>query len=210
MQHFDFSLPSYQYYRENPLVSFLGCSLVKLVLWALGETDVTKELENSVSSNEHVLLIDNIEDRKKYAEFLNPDLIPDIYKTGKSYYNNVNKHKNTQFIVGKLEEKSILNTNKQIAKTIKNLFNSDISPGLVDDDLLKNLPKAYVITVEFDELKDESIIYAERLRKNGVDVKIAYYEDGFHGVVTFVNKDSPNTVALKMVEDLIHYLRENL
>ena len=52
------------------------------------DTDVSKELENCLRSNEHVLLIEDIEERKKYANYLNPDLIPNIYKTGKNYYNN--------------------------------------------------------------------------------------------------------------------------
>jgi len=183
---------------------------VKLILWALGEKNVSKELENCLRSNEHVLLIEDIEERKKYANYLNPDLIPNIYKTGKNYYNNVDKYKNSKLIEDKLRTNSILKKNQKIANIVKNLFNSDLSPGLVSDEVLKKLPKAYIVTVEFDELKDESIIYAERLRRCGVEVKVAYYEDGFHGIVTFVNNDSLNTVALQIVDDLINYIKKNV
>lgn len=210
MQQFDFTLPSYEYQKSRKLVSFTGCSLVKLVLWYLGETDASNEMENAVSSNEHVLLIKDKEMRKMYADCLDVDLIPEIYKTGKSYYNNVNKFKNSQLITSELSSGSIFNKNKSFANSVKNLFNEDVSPGLVSDDLLKKLPKAYVVVCENDELKDENIIYAERLRKNGVEVKIAFYEDGFHGLIVSVNKDTMNRIALEMVEDLIKYIKENI
>jgi acetyl esterase/lipase len=183
---------------------------VKLILWALGEKDVSKELENCLRSNEHVLLIEDIEERKKYANYLNPDLIPNIYKTGKNYYNNVDKFKDSKLIEDNLRNNSILKKNQKIANIVKNLFNSDLSPGLVSDEVLKLLPKAYIVTVELDELKDESLIYAERLRRCGVEVKVEYYEDGFHGILTFLDNNSPNTVALKIVEDLIKYIKKNV
>ncbi len=68
-------------------------SLVNLVLWYFGEFDVSNELEKSVSSNEHLLLIQDIEKRKTYADYLDVYIIPEIYKSGKSYYNNFNKFK---------------------------------------------------------------------------------------------------------------------
>ena len=38
----------------------------------------------------------------------------------------------------------------------------------------------YFILVEFDELKDEGLLYAERLKEANVDCKIAFYENAFH------------------------------
>ena len=180
--------------------------MVKLVLWYLGKMDISEELENAVDSNKHVLLIEDVEERKKFCDCLDVDLIPDIYKTGKIYYNNFNKFKKSELIEGKLENESVLNKNEYVRK----LFNEDVSPGLTNDELLKKLPTAYVVVCELDELKDEDIIYAERMRRNGVDVKIAYYEEGYHGLIVSVDKHTMNTIALKMVDDLAQYIKENL
>jgi acetyl esterase/lipase len=210
MQQFDFSLPSYEFHKKNKLVSFTGCSLVKLVLWYFGETDVSNELEKSVSSNEHVLLIQDIEKRKIYADYLDVDLIPEIYKSGKSYYNNFNKFKKSELIEKKLDNQSIFKKNEHLGNLVKNLFNEDVSPGLANDELLKLLPKAYVIVWELDELNDENMIYAERLRRNGVDVKIAFYEEGYNGLIESVNEHTMNRIALKMVDDLVDYIKENI
>ena len=43
-----------------------------------------------------------------------------------------------------------------------------MSPGLADDDILKGQPDAYLIVAETDILKDEDLIYAERLRRAGI------------------------------------------
>ena len=210
MQHFDFTLPSYAFQKTSQMVSFGGSSLVKLILWYLGEMDVSNAMENAVSSNEHVLLIEDVETRKKYADCLDSNMIPDIYKTGKSYYNNYTKFINSELITSKMSNQSIFKKNLIFANSVKSLFNEDVSPGLANDELLEKLPKAYVIVCEIDELKDEDIIYAERLRKNGVNVKIAFYENGFHGMITFIHKDLLNTTASIMVDNLIQYISENL
>jgi acetyl esterase/lipase len=48
------------------------------------------------------------------------------------------------------------------------LFSPEISPGLADD--LKGLPDAYIIVGETDVLKDENLIYAERLKRAGFSI----------------------------------------
>ena len=210
MQQFDFSLPSHQYYTKNKMFSFSGCTLIKLVLWYLGEMDVSKAMENSLSTNEHVLLIENQEVRKAYAECLDIDLIPEVYKSGKPYYNNCKKLKDCPLFNGKLSDKSVLIKDKRFANSVKKLFNDDVSPGLASDDLLKKLPKAYVIVCELDELKDENLIYAARLQKNGVETDIAFYEDAYHGVIGSISKEMYNTIAVKMVDDLVNYIQKNI
>jgi acetyl esterase len=49
------------------------------------------------------------------------------------------------------------------------------------DDVLADLPPAYVMTCGYDPLRDEGIAYAERLRANGVDVTHSNYESMIHG-----------------------------
>jgi acetyl esterase len=57
--------------------------------------------------------------------------------------------------------------------------NPDAVPILADD--LKNLPEAFIAVAEFDPLKDEGILYADKLRANNIHVNLKLYEGTTHG-----------------------------
>lgn len=56
-----------------------------------------------------------------------------------------------------------------------------VSPIKRED--LSGLPKALIITAEFDPLRDEGELYAERLRQDGVEVTLSRYAGANHGFV---------------------------
>lgn len=69
------------------------------------------------------------------------------------------------------------------------------SPARADS--LAGLPPAYVITAGADPLRDEGDEYAERLRKDGVEVTYKHFPGQFHGFVTMGKILTQASVALR-------------
>lgn len=57
-----------------------------------------------------------------------------------------------------------------------------LSPLLADS--LSGLPPAFVVTAEYDPLRDEGKAYAERLREAGVSCTHVHYDDYLHGFLS--------------------------
>jgi acetyl esterase/lipase len=72
---------------------------------------------------------------------------------------------------------------------------------------LKDLPKTYVFTAEYDPLRDDGLLYVGRLRRDGVDVEHHHSDIGFHGIYIFVTH-LPEADAV--FDHLVQYLLKNL
>ncbi|XP_058489093.1 arylacetamide deacetylase isoform X1 [Solea solea] len=84
------------------------------------------------------------------------------------------------------------------------------SPLLVPDSVLRSLPKAYIITCEYDVLRDDGIMYATRLRAAGVEVTHDHYDEGVHGAIMFNIWPADFRIARLMTAKYIKWLKENL
>lgn len=207
-QFYTYLLPSTVVYAGKNLLDTSGISGTKTILWYSGINIVTKEMIDAIRSNNHTLLIENVNLRKKYQNYLDLNIIPDKYKKGKSYYNGYDSLvKQNMIYPSELHDESIFKRDNTVANSVKKLLTPDASPGLADDSLLKQLPKAYFVVCEWDPLKDQILIYAERLRRNGVQVDIDFYENCFHGVSQLLNSYK---IANKMLDGVIKFIKNNI
>lgn len=78
------------------------------------------------------------------------------------------------------------------------------APARAED--LSGLPPAYVVTCEYDPLRDEGLIYAQRLLQAGVSVELQHYPGTFHGASLVRDAD----VVRRMERENLDALRRAL
>ncbi|XP_061829073.1 arylacetamide deacetylase [Nerophis lumbriciformis] len=92
----------------------------------------------------------------------------------------------------------------------RSLADPRASPLLVPDTALHSLPKAYILTCEYDVLRDDGIMYVTRLRTAGVAVTHEHYDAGFHGALMFTVWPTDFLLARRMTDNYVKWLKENL
>ncbi|XP_077106385.1 arylacetamide deacetylase-like 4 [Ranitomeya variabilis] len=96
--------------------------------------------------------------------------------------------------------------NKEIYEKVKITLDLPCSPLLSDDAVFRQLPQAYILTCEFDVLRDDGILYKKRLEDNGVSVTWYNLKDGFHGIVNCFNE--PDMVSGNLaLDNVITYIK---
>lgn len=95
-------------------------------------------------------------------------------------------------------------------KTSLSLVDPRASPLLVPDTMLRQLPKTYILTCEYDVLRDDGVMYVTRLRLAGVNVTHEHYKEGFHGIIMFTLWPIEFEAALRMTDNYLLWLKENL
>jgi acetyl esterase/lipase len=197
-------MPSFAHYVHSGITGAFGIDH-RAAFWYLGITNITEELVRACYANEHFALInDDPAFREKVISFLDTSKLPDNYKKGAPYYDRKIDYP------AQLSASSILLKDKNLVEKFKLLFHPSISPLLADESVLKELPKTYFILVEWDIVKDEGLLYAERLKQAGVEVEVAFYERGFHGIVGIVDPIIGFEIARQIQNDLFRYLNLNL
>ncbi|XP_041371686.1 neutral cholesterol ester hydrolase 1-like [Gigantopelta aegis] len=83
-----------------------------------------------------------------------------------------------------------------------------ISPLLADD--LGKLPTALVLTVQWDHIRDEGIIYGKRLQQAGNKVTWQHFPKSFHGVLNWFHDDDLFESGPKLMNSIVEFLKQNL
>lgn len=186
LQALDFNTPSY---LENQQIPILSRSLmVRFWLQYLG-VDLWLQsqcLENNHSSLDHPDITPEVRARLDWTVLLEP-------KYRKS-------HK--PVIVGKGSPGE--------RKALPGLLDVRASPLLAETRVLAKCPRTYILTCEFDVLRDDGLMYARRLQDTGVEVTKDHYEDGFHGCFSLTDWPFEFDLGKRAVRAYTNWLRDNL
>uniref|UniRef100_A0A8C8B739 Alpha/beta hydrolase fold-3 domain-containing protein n=1 Tax=Otus sunia TaxID=257818 RepID=A0A8C8B739_9STRI len=157
LQALNFNLPSHQ---KNAFIAFL--SQERTVLFILKYLNKDCSMKGAILAGSHVPESINL----KYKKWINPDLIPEIFKLG---------------------YKPPLPTSfsPQVHEATKELFETRFSPLLAEDAVFCRLPDTCIITCEHDVLRDEGFLYKKRLEDNNVKVTWHHMKEGFHCALGF-------------------------
>ncbi|XP_068566397.1 neutral cholesterol ester hydrolase 1-like [Cebidichthys violaceus] len=98
----------------------------------------------------------------------------------------------------------------RVMGAVPELMDARAAPLLAEQSVLGGTPKAYVMTCEFDVLRDDGLMYVRRLRDAGVAVTSDHYEDGFHGCMVFAFPPMMSSVGWRSMNNYIHWLDQNL
>ncbi|XP_077059741.1 arylacetamide deacetylase-like 4 isoform X2 [Siphateles boraxobius] len=161
LQMADFHLPSYQQNHSVPIL-FRSRTVFFFLQYLNGITSVSQQ----ILEGKHV----PAERKRHYKKWLDPDNLP------------------PQFRKGAISPPVIANHDADVYHIIKQGLDPEISPLLAEDDVLHLNPPTFVLTCEFDVLRDDGILFQKRLKDVGVDVTWEHLSDGFHGIISFFNQ----------------------
>ncbi|CRL00605.1 CLUMA_CG013865, isoform A [Clunio marinus] len=123
---------------------------------------------------------------------------------------------------GIMREKDVVIKNGQIPKAPADEFDeklSDdflISPHYVPEEILKKFPKTNLLTTTFDPCLDESVEFAKRLKKAGIDFHLDILDGLNHGFLNFSQMSTLNIENDRIDElnqlltDAINYFNNNV
>ena len=89
--------------------------------------------------------------------------------------------------------------------TDRNTVSSYAAPAREEN--LAGLPSAYILSAEFDPLRDEAILYALRLLQAGVSVELHQVAGAYHG---FDQQVADAAISRRALSDQIHHLKRFL
>ncbi|KFV54609.1 Arylacetamide deacetylase-like 4, partial [Tyto alba] len=156
LQSVNFDLPSYQQNKGIPI-------LLKERTLALGLKYLNMDLSITGALLKHCHIPEDLQ--LKYQKWVNPDYIAHEFKN-RGY-----------------KPSTTYPFSEEIYTQIKPLLDSVFSPLLAEDSVIARLPEAFILTCEFDVLRDDGLLYKKRLEDHGIKVTWCHLQEGFHGTL---------------------------
>ncbi|KAF7218517.1 arylacetamide deacetylase [Nothobranchius furzeri] len=188
LQALDLNTPSYQQNQDMPILP----RTLMVRFWSEYFTS-DKTLFRAMMANTH-----NSPETSKLLKFVNwSTFLPETYHKDYNY--------STPAVAQEVEVRV-----DGIDEPSRSFADPRASPLLVPDTHLYSLPKAYILTCEYDVLRDDGMMYATRLHAAGVEVTHEHYDTGFHGALMFTVWPTDFLIARRMTANYIKWLKENL
>ncbi|XP_013922137.1 PREDICTED: arylacetamide deacetylase-like 3 [Thamnophis sirtalis] len=181
LQALDLSLPSYQQNRRSPI---LWRRLVPFLCCYFFNKPTS--FVDDILKNSHVPEAT----RRKYRKWVSADHIPERFKA-----RGYTPPPPSPF-------------NPRLHDEVKVVLTEMCSPLIAEDAVISKLPQTFLLTCEFDVLRDDGLLYVRRLTDNGVPVTWSHVEDGFHGIAVVSGyRFMSFSIAKRIVHDFIDFIR---
>uniref|UniRef100_A0A8C5U5B9 Alpha/beta hydrolase fold-3 domain-containing protein n=1 Tax=Malurus cyaneus samueli TaxID=2593467 RepID=A0A8C5U5B9_9PASS len=181
LQALDFNLPSYQQNQGVPLLLRQRAIYYSLQYVRGDASNIQEVLEGS-----HV----PPDMRLKYRKWVNPDNIPEEFKV-----RGYKPHQPCEY-------------KPEIFEKVTSIREPTLCPLFAEDTVIQQLPESFILTCEYDVLRDDGLLYKKRLEDNGVRVTWYHLEDGFHGIINAMNSDwLPFPAGKRGLDHIVKFLR---
>ncbi|MBN3310527.1 ADCL4 protein, partial [Amia calva] len=181
LQMADFNLPSYQQNHSVPVL-FRDRMVFYYLHYLNGDTSVAED----VLEGNHV----PVDLKLKYRKWLSPDRLPTECKACGFHPKVMNSH------------------DGEVYDIIKTGLEPGISPLLAEDAIIRKMPPAFILTCEYDVLRDDGILFKRRLEDLGIPVSWYHVSDGFHGIVSFMDQGWLSFPSTKpAVNSIVNYVK---
>ncbi|XP_063001266.1 arylacetamide deacetylase-like 4 [Elgaria multicarinata webbii] len=180
LQAIDFNLPSYQQNRAVPILY-----REDVISSALQYLNKDLSVLDSVMQGCHV----PSDIKMRFGKWINSENIPEEFKV-----RGYKPQTTTSFL-------------DDVYEVVKQALETTFSPLMAEDAIIGQLPKACIITCEYDVLRDDGILYKKRLEDNGVPVTWYHIEDGFHGVINLFDGFLSFPSGKKGVDSIVTFLK---
>lgn len=109
-----------------------------------------------------------------------------------------------------IELKTEFGNEELFSKIESRITDPMMSPLLADDDMLEDSPLTFVVTTGYDIVRDDGIMFSERLKQVGQKVILKHYYDAFHTSLFFPHGPLKLEVGVRIVQDIVKVLRDTL
>uniref|UniRef100_A0A670Z359 Arylacetamide deacetylase-like 4 n=1 Tax=Pseudonaja textilis TaxID=8673 RepID=A0A670Z359_PSETE len=181
LQAVDFNLPSYQQNRAVPLL-FRERAAFYLLQRLTGDASCLGDiLEGS-----HVPM----KLRAQYRKWLSVNHLQEEFKA-RGY-----------------KPTSWLSFKEDVCEALGSLALPECSPLLAEEAVLSLLPETFILTCEYDVLRDDGLLYKKRLEDQRVPVTWCHLANGFHGVIEFFESGWLGFPSGKKgVDDIVSFIK---
>lgn len=181
LQMADFNLPSYQQNRAVPIL-FRGRMAFYFLQYVGGDASLCQH----VLEGNHV----PTELRPLYRQWLSPSNLP------------------PPCLARGFRERPSPDYDGEAYHAVKAGLRPEVSPLLAEDAVIRRSPPTFILTCEYDVLRDDGVLYRKRLVDLGKDVTWRHAEDGFHGVVNFFGQSWLGfPCARGLVDSVVSYVK---